>query len=147
MDPVPLLLRPLVEAAWATHSANTTKVIWILDMAADIRWHCDPNLVTIAVNELLANALHFRDPIRALQIQVFVTVSERFCTISIADNGRGIAALDQPRLFRVFATIGNDAGAGLGLAMVQSIAQSHGGEATLVSEVGNGTRVSFTLRR
>jgi len=147
IDPVPLLLRPLIEAAWTAQVANTTNVTWNINMVGDICWHCDPNLVTIAVNELLANALRFRDSIRTLQIQVHVTVSERFCTISVQDNGRGIAALDQPRLFRVFATIGSDAGAGVGLALVQAIARSHGGEATLVSDVGHGTRVSFTLRR
>jgi signal transduction histidine kinase len=147
LDPAPLSLRSLIEAACTAQVATTANVTWNISMVGDIRWHCDPNLVTMAVNELLANALHFRDPVRALQVQVLVTDSGQFCTISIADNGLGIATIDQPRLFRLFATIGSDAGAGVGLAMVQAIAQSHGGEATLVSIVGQGTQVSFTLRR
>jgi len=52
-------------------------------------------------------------------------------TISVADNGPGIAESIRERLFHPFVSYGKENGTGLGLAVVQKIVQDHGGEITV----------------
>jgi signal transduction histidine kinase len=72
--------------------------------------------------------------------------------LTVTDTGDGIAAEHLPRLcerfYRVDAARGpEEGGAGLGLAICQSIAQAHGGRLEISSQVGQGTAVRVTLPR
>jgi signal transduction histidine kinase len=72
--------------------------------------------------------------------------------LQVTDTGTGIAAEDLPHVFQRFFRAHGDrsresGGAGLGLALCQSIAQAHGGEIKLESEPGRGTRVTVRLPR
>jgi len=69
--------------------------------------------------------------------------------ISVSDTGIGIAESDRARLFEAFrqldSTIARQQhGTGLGLALTKRFAELHGGQLTVVSELGKGSR--FTLR-
>ena len=147
IDPAPVLLRPLIETAWNEQSVAAPDSVLTIEIADDLRWCCDPNQLALALRALLANAIGFRQPIRSLLVHCTVAIVDECCTIQVRDNGRGIPTFDQARLFRIFTTIGNDAGVGLGLAMVRAVAEGHGGQATLMSESGSGTVVSLTLGR
>jgi two-component system NtrC family sensor kinase len=64
----------------------------------------------------------------------------------VADNGPGIAPTDQRRIFDAFFTTkGNQSGSGLGLAISREIVAQHGGELTVESEVGKGSRFIVKL--
>jgi heavy metal sensor kinase len=70
--------------------------------------------------------------------------------LQVTDTGTGIAAEDLPHVFQRFFRAHGDrsrdrGGAGLGLALCQSIAQAHGGEISLDSEPGRGTRVTVRI--
>lgn len=65
-------------------------------------------------------------------------------TIAIADTGPGIAKKDLQRVFDPFYTT-KSSGTGLGLSVVHSIVQEHGGRVALQSELGRGTTVHITL--
>ena len=70
--------------------------------------------------------------------------------ISVEDTGAGIAALDLPRVFeRLYrgdkSRSRKTEGAGLGLAIVKHLVHAHGGELSVVSELGQGSRFTFTL--
>jgi heavy metal sensor kinase len=70
--------------------------------------------------------------------------------LHVADTGSGIAPEDLPHVFQRFFRAQPDrgrnrGGAGLGLALCQSIAQAHGGEIHVESEPGQGTRVTVRL--
>jgi signal transduction histidine kinase len=62
--------------------------------------------------------------------KVEVTGSEAggVITVSVADNGPGVAESIRARLFHPFVSYGKENGTGLGLAVVQKIVQDHGGE-------------------
>jgi two-component system sensor histidine kinase HydH len=62
----------------------------------------------------------------------------------IADTGAGIEDSDMERIFEPFFTT-KASGAGLGLAVVKDIVDSHSGEIAIESEVGRGTTVTVTL--
>ena len=63
----------------------------------------------------------------------------------ISDQGKGIAAADQERVFEKFERLENSGGAGLGLAIARRLARSMGGEVTLVSAPGEGATFTLSL--
>jgi len=70
--------------------------------------------------------------------------------ISVKDNGKGIAPLDQPKLFTRFFHVDDDLtyenrGQGLGLAIVKSVADKHGGNVSVKSILGEGSTFYLDL--
>ncbi len=66
-------------------------------------------------------------------------------TISVADNGPGIAESIRDRLFHPFVSYGKENGTGLGLAVVQKIVQDHGGEIVVERTVQGRTVFRIVL--
>jgi signal transduction histidine kinase/ActR/RegA family two-component response regulator len=96
---------------------------------------------------LIANALKFTERGRvALQVAAHGP-QVRF---TVADTGIGIAPADRARIFGLFHQAAGPAlsaqGAGLGLAISQRLARLMGGEITVESEPGSGSRFSFEVR-
>jgi signal transduction histidine kinase len=76
--------------------------------------------------------------------------------VEISDTGEGIAAEDLPRVFersfrgeqsRTRPEKDDAPGAGLGLAIARGLVEAHGGTMDVESDLGHGSRFSFTLRR
>jgi signal transduction histidine kinase len=70
--------------------------------------------------------------------------------ISVTDTGIGIAPGDQPRIFEEFRQVGSDyehkiEGTGLGLTLAKKFVELHGGRIWVESEIGKGSRFTFTL--
>ena len=67
----------------------------------------------------------------------------------VADAGAGVAAADRERIFtrfgRAAASRRRSEGAGLGLAIVSTVAAAHGGSVALESEPGHGARFTLTV--
>ena len=69
-----------------------------------------------------------------------------FVSITVADQGAGIAREDLPRIFEpFFTTKGAAEGTGLGLAVVQGIVRDHGGWIEVASEPNKGSRFTVFL--
>ncbi len=105
----------------------------------------DPTLVRRAVSNLLANALN-HTPERGVVTMAARTNTSGGCEILVRDTGSGIPAEHVPRVFDRFYRVEDRqarsaVGAGLGLAIVQSIMRLHGGTASLESELGRGTTI------
>lgn len=66
--------------------------------------------------------------------------------LAVADNGPGINAATQERLFEPFFTTRTD-GTGLGLAIVRGVAEAHGGTVQVRSAPGRGSEFSLLLPR
>jgi len=64
--------------------------------------------------------------------------------VEVVDNGVGIAPGDRDKIFLPFFTT-KPSGTGLGMAIVKKIVDLHGGDITLDSSPGRGTRVRITL--
>jgi signal transduction histidine kinase len=84
--------------------------------------------------------------------RVAVTAEARGNTVQVTvqDTGIGIPPADLPHIFDRFYRVQTDAtrdieGNGLGLAIVKAIVEQHGGQITVESTVGQGSRFVFTL--
>jgi signal transduction histidine kinase len=75
--------------------------------------------------------------------------TKREASITVSDNGRGIAPADQARVFDRFhrTAESGEAALGLGLPLAKQFVEAHGGKVELLSEPGEGTTVTFRLPR
>jgi two-component system heavy metal sensor histidine kinase CusS len=108
--------------------------------------HADPNLFSRAVNNLVENALHATPA--GGKISISITTHDAHSEVSVADTGSGIPAQHLAHIFDRFYRVDSSRsseGNGLGLALVKSIADLHGGSATVQSETGRGTTVTLTF--
>ena len=112
----------------------------------------DRTRLEMALSNLIENALKFTPS--GGQVEVSVRRAERAeCTeraieLSVSDSGMGIAADDVPHVFDRFyrgQNVGSVPGNGLGLSIVQSIAQAHGGQVRVMSETGKGSMFVIEL--
>jgi len=106
----------------------------------------DPVLFGRAVSNLVDNALRFTPD--GGTIQISITVKAVRSEVTVSDNGCGIAPEHLPRVFDRFYRADSartSDGAGLGLALVKSIVDLHGGLAKIESEVNRGTTVTLTF--
>ncbi|QEM69984.1 hypothetical protein FO488_18675 [Geobacter sp. FeAm09] len=70
----------------------------------------------------------------------------RYAVLTFADNGAGMDAETRERIFEPFFTTKKDGrGTGLGLAMVRSVVERHGGTVAVSSDFGEGTCVVLRL--
>jgi two-component system heavy metal sensor histidine kinase CusS len=106
----------------------------------------DPALFERAVGNLVDNALRFTPENGSIEIALAEHPTD--FEVAVSDNGSGIGPEHLPRVFdrfyRAESSRGSD-GAGLGLALVKSILDLHGGTARIQSEIGRGTMVSLTF--
>jgi two-component system heavy metal sensor histidine kinase CusS len=106
----------------------------------------DPALFSRALNNLVENALRFTPDGGAIQISVDVSAAQ--AKVLVSDTGSGIAPEHLPHVFNRFYRADSSrssAGTGLGLSLVQSIVDLHGGSATIESELGRGTTVILSF--
>jgi len=106
----------------------------------------DPFLLREMLNNLLDNALSYTQ--RGGRVTVRVTPDANRIVLSVEDNGPGVPEAERDRVFeRFYRVLGTGVeGCGLGLAIVQEIAQRHGADAVLTHGAdGTGTlvRVGF----
>lgn len=97
---------------------------------------------------LLSNAIKYTP--EGGKIEVTLQSEDDSIIGSVADSGIGIAAEDQPHLFEDFfrtdeAKESGEIGTGLGLAIVKQVVESYGGEITVRSQLGHGSRFTFIL--
>ena len=108
--------------------------------------YADRMLFDRAVSNLVENALRYTPNGGRILISIATTAAHS--EISVKDNGCGLAAEHLPRVFDRFYRADpsrSSQGSGLGLALVKSIADLHGGTANVRSEVGRGTTVTLAF--
>lgn len=125
-------------------------------LAADAEILVEPNtppLVTdrLAIEQvfqnLIENAVKYLDRSRPGRVVIRGRRMGPFVEYAIEDNGRGIDAKDQERVFELFRRAGaqDQPGDGLGLAFVRASVRRLGGTISLTSEAGRGSTFTLTF--
>jgi signal transduction histidine kinase len=107
----------------------------------------EPQIVRCIVGNLLDNAIKFTD---VGSIQLTAVRAGDNCRIDISDTGRGVQESELAAVFQPFSTKEpitgkHTPGLGLGLATVVALVEALGGQISLASNVGAGSRVQVTL--
>ncbi|MFJ5862771.1 sensor histidine kinase [Pseudarthrobacter sp. NPDC092439] len=107
----------------------------------------DQDLLVTALRNLIDNAIRYSPP--NTRVGIGVRTRDGLVSISVTDQGEGLSAEDQERVFERFYRVDSarsrhTGGTGLGLSIVKHVASNHGGEVTLWSQPGQGS--TFTLR-
>lgn len=155
-DRVELLLRPLplmdlVENAIErfTPQMQSMEQTLHVDVAPDLPSAlCDPARTEQVIGHLLSNASKFSPPGGRIEIQVAPDADFQYLRVSVRDSGGGIDACEQSKVFdRYYQTDGKDPkdGSGLGLYIVRSLVELHGGRAWCESEPGRGSAFHITI--
>jgi PAS domain S-box-containing protein len=146
---VPVTLEPLVAGLRSTFgerieaSGGTLEVVEPLAVPVG-----DPMLIERIVANLVENALTYRNPDVAPHVTFGATRRGASVTLTVADNGIGIAPEFHERIFEVFARLHADEaypGTGIGLSIVRKAARAMGSDVTVESVEGEGSTFSLDL--
>jgi heavy metal sensor kinase len=137
------------EVVRASRVVASTRQITIADSAVrPASFTGDEDLIRRLILNILDNAVRYAPSNSAIRIALD-RAGDQY-VISISDDGPGIPAEVQPRIFERFyrvdaARARPDGGAGLGLALARWIARVHGGDVTLASSSSLGSTFVITL--
>lgn len=103
------------------------------------------------ITNLVGNALKFTP--KKGKVTISTTLNKDKVEVSVTDNGVGIGKTDLPKLFSKFGrldssyqAIATTGGTGLGLYITKNLVQLHGGQITVLSQLGKGTTFTFSLK-
>lgn len=115
----------------------------------------DPDRLRQVLVNLVANSLKFTPQGGSIKVtgEQFREGEARWVEVAVSDTGRGLAGGDQDRMFKAFSQGKNVTdgvigakGTGLGLYIVKSIIDQHGGKIDVRSAPGKGTQFRFSVR-
>ena len=99
------------------------------------------------LKNLVTNALKYSPG--PTPVHVAASEDDGYVRFTVEDRGPGIAPAALPHVFEAYYRAPGAAttatGSGLGLAVVKALVEAHGGAIEVASELGHGTRISFTL--
>ena len=107
----------------------------------------DERRITQVLLNLVGNAIKFTD---SGEVRIDAAAVDGAIEVSVSDTGPGIAAADQDKIFEEFrqaegSSAQRKGGTGLGLAIAKRIVEMHGGKIWVESEIGKGSKFTFTL--
>ncbi len=111
----------------------------------------DKSLIRRAVSHLVDNAIKY-SPERT-SIIISTILESEVLRVVVEDRGYGIPNGDIDKIWQKFYRVARDGqdkeeeSTGLGLSLVKEIVEQHGGNVDVTSEIGTGSRFSFTLPR
>src|SRR5262249_46664261 len=119
------------------------------DASVPARVNGDRDALLQVLENLLSNAIKFSLAGKKVSVQIFVT--DDAARVEVRDEGPGISADDQPKLFGKYVTLSarptaNEPSNGLGLSIAKNLVESMGGSIRCDSPPGQGARFSVEFR-
>lgn len=115
---------------------------------ADCRVYADKDKISQVLVNLLSNALKYTP--EGGMVIINIQYNDVNTEISVTDNGPGIPGEDLPYIFERFYRADKSrnkltGGSGIGLTICKSIVLAHGGSINVQSNIGKGTKFTFTI--
>ena len=131
-------------------SARQKKISIVFQLPRNAPVNADKAMISTILRNLISNAVKFTQADGEIVISVDQLGNELL--VSVSDNGLGVRKELINKLFRVeesFTTSGtnNELGTGLGLILCKEFIDKHGGKIWVESEIGKGSKFSFTIPR
>ena len=109
----------------------------------------DPRALRQVLLNLLSNAIKFTEPMGQITVAARIGKSGNML-LSVSDTGIGIKEKDLEKVLQPFGQVGSaqtsaQAGTGLGLPIVKSLVELHGGWFNLTSQQGKGTTATVSF--
>lgn len=145
-------LGPLVRGAAEAYASREPDVLYKLAVDETVKVMGAEGQLSTLLSNLLENATTFAkradrmNPGAAPEVSIELATRDKWAILRVTDSGPGVLAEDLPKLMtRFFTTRRDQGGTGLGLAMVSSIAESHGGKVRVASTPGAGATFEVEL--
>ncbi len=143
----PVMLNDLVETALRAADPQGNRVK--LEAKTLVVVQAEAKALHRVILHLLKNAVQFSEPDQPVLVQLTQTGNRAL--IQVSDQGCGIAAADQARLFEPFYRVEQSrcratGGMGLGLAIVKSLVEAMGGTVSVLSQPGAGSTFTVELQ-
>ncbi|MEY4401329.1 MAG: hypothetical protein RL072_1194 [Actinomycetota bacterium] len=148
----PVLVSDVVNEVVASmqHEAKRAGVTIEAKTPAGVKVTGDRTQLVSALLNLVSNAVKYSGDGKIVQVEAQAT--PELVSISVVDQGIGIAAKDHQRIFERFYRVDRarsrmTGGSGLGLSIVRHVVSNHGGTVSVVSEEGRGSTFTMVLPR
>ena len=115
---------------------------WEDQVPVGVQLQCNQETLVGAMLNLIDNAIQAGAPVARLK--VVQRLQEGRLSLSVVDGGRGMTPAELAKIGEPFYTT-RDQGTGLGVSVVKSVAQAHGGAFLLRSRAGRGTWAELVL--
>jgi signal transduction histidine kinase len=124
------------------HAGATLEIV---DQSDGASVRVDPEQMQQLLINLLQNALAATEGTgRDRAVRIEIRRAGPRVELDVVDNGRGIAAEEEPRIFEIFYST-RKGGTGLGLAIARRVARAHAGDITFESRPGEGSTFRVAL--
>ena len=130
------------------HLARKKQIEFQVEKPGYVELFADKLKIKQIIYNLLSNAIKFTPEYG--KVSMSAKSSDNEITISIQDSGIGIAQENLKEMFRPFRQLESSLsrqymGTGLGLSIVKKLVELHGGRVSVESEIGKGSKFSFTI--
>jgi signal transduction histidine kinase len=130
-----------------TYLPHFDKIKFRIDVGSDLKFNSEWYIVNTILQNLIENSIKYIDIEKNQQIvDISVKRDRNNIIIKLADNGLGIPAEHQERIFEMFFRASNNAeGTGLGLFILKRAVERLKGDVSLTSELSKGTTFIISL--
>jgi two-component system sensor histidine kinase QseC len=143
---------PVIDLQGTVRDSLVQMTPWLLSKGLELVFEADDvacltrvdaAAINIALNNLVTNAANFSPEHGVITVQLRRQGQQ--VELTVEDQGPGIDESERERLFERFYSRGNDQGAGLGLTIVQAIAERLGGQIRLENRATGGLRATLVM--
>lgn len=142
-DLEPTKLPELLYETVGKASASTNGQIWVAEEIPDVTVPASDGL-PIALQNLLTNAVQHTE-CETPSVAVSASVADDEVTVRVRDDGPGIPAERRDRIFDPGVTLSDTGSLGIGLFIVESTVEQHGGTVWVEDNADGGSTFCFTL--
>jgi len=146
----PMALDELIESLMEVHTSLRVTHMVELEVESGLpKVMADRDRISQVLLNLLTNATRYSPEGTPIILQARSLPQDQVVVVTVADQGIGVPARDQERIFEKFSMLPKPGwtkkGTGLGLFITKAIVEAHGGRIWVDSELGAGSRFNFTL--